>query len=136
MFATLIKPALASQAQGNNDKNKPVKTVASAYRDLTVVYLTISFSSTIVKWIYGHGIVWVAESQIHQQYLCVYVAFVALCHYNYNVYYWKKDQVLKSYVHCMTKLSIKHLLKSCGKWQACSCIIFRLTLNWPLICLM
>ena len=27
----------------------------------------------------------------------------------------KKDQVLKPYVYCMAKLSIKHLFISCGK---------------------
>ena len=45
--------------KGNNDKNNPIKAVASA-------------SSYKLKYTlkYMYGIVWVADSQIHQQYLC------------------------------------------------------------------
>ena len=48
-------------------------------------------------------------------------AFVVLCHYN-NYYVLliltglkRKIQVLKTYVYCMVKPSIKHLFISCGK---------------------
>ena len=53
--------------------------------------------------------------------ICVYVYIRSLCNTMPLQYVAtterKKDQVLKNYVHCMTKLSIKHLFKSCGNYK-------------------
>ena len=46
------------------------------------------------------------------------VDFIALCHYNMYITTDanrpENDQVSKTYVYYMTKLSIKHLFTSCG----------------------
>ena len=108
----------------NNDKNKPVKTVASGCRDLIVVYLVKQlYSNEIYLWNY------MGARQPNTSTIFVKLLQHQAITYNMHVRTTdanrpkKKDQVLKPYVYCTAKLSIKHLFISCSKQHLNSILI-------------
>ena len=98
---------------GNNDKNKPVKTIASTCRDLIIVYL--------VKQLYYNEINLWNYMGAKEPNTSIFVKLLQHQAITYNMHIRttdankpeKKDQVLKTYVYCTAKLSI---IISCGKY--------------------